>query len=61
MEKITAVLTKTKETKGTHVFANADEGLSIYVPKEKIKGSVPLKITLTLEPAAGGTVPEPEM
>jgi hypothetical protein len=53
MDKIIVELTKSKETKGTHVYANADEGLSIYIPKEKIKGSVPMKVTMTIEAAAG--------
>jgi hypothetical protein len=50
MAKLFSVtLTKQKETKGTHVFANAEEGMSIYIPKEKIPGTVPLVLTVTFE------------
>lgn len=63
MDKIVVTLTKSKETQGTHVYANKDEGMSIYIPKSKVKGNVPLKVVLTVEPA-GGVAPqaaEPEM
>ena len=61
MDKYSVVLTKSKETKGTHVYANEAEGMSIYVPKAKITGNVPLKINLTFEPAGGAASVEPEM
>lgn len=65
MDRITATLIKTKETKGTHVFANEEAGLSIYVPKNLIKGGVPRSIVLTLsEPSgkeAAAAPDEPEM
>lgn len=63
MDRITATLTKTKETKGTHVFANDEAGLSIYVPKNLIKGGVPRSIVLTLTEGAlaPDENPEPEM
>jgi hypothetical protein len=64
MDRITATLTKTKETKGTHVFANEEAGLSIYVPKNLIKGGVPRSIVLTLSEPSGVSTPdsaEPEM
>lgn len=64
MDKFSVVLTKQKETKGTHVFANADEGLSIYIPKARITGNVPLKIKVTFEPetaAPASNAPESEM
>ena len=40
MDKFSVTLTKQKETKGTHVYANPDEDFSIYVPKAKVGSSV---------------------
>lgn len=64
MDKFSVTLTKSKETKGTHVYANEAEGMSIYIPKAKITGAVPAAITLTFEPVGGAPaarVDEPEM
>ena len=64
MDKFSVTLTKQKETKGTHVYANPDEDFSIYVPKAKVGGNVPLKIKVTFEPMAtteAVATPEPEM
>ena len=64
MYRIMATLTKAKETKGTHVFANEEAGLSIYVPKNLIRGAVPRSIILTLSEPSGVSTPdtaEPDM
>lgn len=55
MDKFSVTLTKQKETKGTFVYANVDEGLSIYIPKVRVTGTVPTAITVTFEPVAVAT------
>ena len=45
------ILTYTKSTKGTHVFANEEEALSIYLRKDDkfFEGELPLKLKVTFE------------
>jgi len=38
-----------KSTKGTHVFANEAEKMSIYFQKDKFSGEAPKRITATFE------------
>lgn len=51
MNQFKVTLTLGKSTKGTHVYANKDEGMSIYIPKEKITGEAPDKIVVAFEEA----------
>ena len=51
MDQFAVTLTLSESTKGTHVYANSDEGMSVYVPKDKIKGNAPAAILVTFEEA----------
>jgi len=43
------VMTLKKSTKGTHVYANEDKGVSgVYIPKEFLPDEAPKTILLTL-------------
>lgn len=43
------IMTLKKSTKGTHVYANEDKGLSgVYIPKELLPEDTPQTILLTL-------------
>lgn len=53
-KSITTKLTKDRDTKGTYVYKNGDEGApvpSLYVKKSAFTGDAPESIKLTIEEA----------
>lgn len=45
-----------KSTKGTHVYANEERGLTgVYVPRDMLPSQAPTTITMTLSSAEGAT------